>query len=101
RGADRIVGVAAAGLGRDRMIHRRKRQIRPAHRPLLLLQRLKGVRGMKLVQDVAGDIEQIATICALADKMAIPNLCKKRFWHGPSWSPVLANASWHSHAAAA
>ena len=44
--------VVAAGLGRDGMILHRERQIGPAHRPLLLLQLLEGMRRVQLVQHV-------------------------------------------------
>jgi hypothetical protein len=43
---------------------------------------------MQLVQDVAVNIQQIATVGALADEMIVPDFCKKRLWHDPSWSPA-------------
>ena len=51
-----------------------------AHRPMLLLQRFKGMRGVQFVQDMAVDIDEVAAIDAARDQMRIPDLVKQG-WH--------------------
>jgi hypothetical protein len=54
------------------MILHRKGQVGAAHRPALLLQLREGVMRVQLVQHMAVDIDEIATIGALRDAMKVP-----------------------------
>ena len=78
---DGLVCVVAAGLGRDGVVLHREGQVGPAHRPLLLLQLLEGVRRVQLVQHVPVDIDELAAIGALRDQMGIPDLVEQGVGH--------------------
>ena len=79
--ARRVGGVVAAGLGGDGVVLHREGEVRPAHRPMLLLQLLEGVRRVQLVQHVAVDIDELAAVGAARDQMGIPDLVEQGFGH--------------------
>ena len=74
--AGRIGVVVAAGLGGDRVVLHREGQVGPAHRPVLLLQLLEGVRRVQLMQHVAVDVDQVAAVGAPARRGANPRSCR-------------------------
>ena len=80
---DGLVVVVAAGLGGDGVVLHREGEVRPPHRPLLLLQLLEGVRRVQLVQHVAVDVDQLAAVGAARDEMGVPDLVEQGFGHGP------------------
>jgi hypothetical protein len=81
-GAVRIGLVVAARLGGDGVVLHREGEVGAAHRAVLLLQRLKGVRGVQLVQHVAVDIDQLAAVDALGHQVGVPDFLEQGFGHG-------------------
>ncbi len=88
----RIGVVAAAGLGRNRMILHREGEIGPVHGALLLCQLGEGVMGMQFVQHVTVDIDELAAVGALADAVEVPDLVEQSARHGVPTR--LGRASW-------
>ena len=99
--ARRIGVVVAAGLGGDGVIHRRKRQIGPAHRPMLLLKLLESMRRVQFVQHMTVDVDQLAAVGALRATRWSSQILSNRvcgmngaFGGAPSfWSPARSKAS--------
>ncbi len=81
RRAGRIGIVVAAGFCGDGVVLHRKSQVRPAHRPLLLLKLLERVRRVQLVQHVAVDIDEVAAIGALRHQMGVPDFVEQSAGH--------------------
>ncbi len=81
RRAFRIGGVVAAGLARDGVVLRRKGEIGPPHRPLLLVELRQGVRRMEIMQDVAIDIDEVAPVCSPRHQVGSPDLVEQGFGH--------------------
>ena len=52
-----------------------------AHRALLLLELLEGVRRVQLMQHMAVDIDEIAAVDALRDEMGVPDLVEQGAGH--------------------
>ena len=80
RRARRIGAVVAAGPGGDGVILHREGEIRPAHRPLLLLQLLEGVGRVQLVQHVPVDIDRDRGRRRAAPPDARPRSCRTGSW---------------------
>ena len=77
-----VGAVVAARLGGDGVILHREGEVRPAHRPLLLLQLLEGVGRVQLVQHVPVDVDQIAAVGAARHQMRVPDLVEQGGGHG-------------------
>ena len=84
--ARRIGVVVPSRFRRDGMIHRRKRQIGPPHRPMLLLKLFERVRRMQFVQHMPVDVEQLAAVGAGANQMTVPDFLEKSGLFAPPWS---------------
>ncbi len=84
KGRARRVGiVVAAGLGGDGVVLHGEGEVRPPHRPLLLLQLFERMGRVQLVQHVAVDIDELAAVRAPRDEMGVPDLVEQGFGHGP------------------
>ena len=81
RRAGRIGVVAAARLGRNRMILHREGEIGPMHGTLLPLQLGEGVMGVQFVQHVTVDVDELPPVGALRDAVAIPDFVEQRARH--------------------
>jgi hypothetical protein len=82
KGSTRRIGVVvAAGLGRDRVVLHREREIGTPHRAALLVQLLEGVRRVQLVQYVPVDIDELAPIRARRHQVGVPNLVEQGLGH--------------------
>ena len=78
---DGIGVVVAAGLGGDGVVLHGEGQVRPPHRPVLLLQLLEGVRRVQFVQHVPVDIDEIAAVGAPRHQMRVPDFVEQRRGH--------------------
>jgi hypothetical protein len=63
------------------MVLHGKRQIGPMYLTVLLLQLRKRMVGVQLVQDMAVDVNEIASVGALSDQMKVPNLIEQSARH--------------------
>jgi hypothetical protein len=80
--ARRIGGVVATWPGGDGVILHGEGEVGPAHRPLLLVELLEGVGRVQLVQHVAVDIDEVASVGAPRDQMRVPDLVEQGLSHG-------------------
>ena len=62
-----------AGLGRDVVVHRRDRQVGPAHLPSGEAQPLEGLRARHLVDEMEVDVEQRRLAGPLVDDVRVPD----------------------------
>ena len=98
---DGLVVVVAAGLGGDGVVLHREGEVGPAHRAVLLLELLEGMRRVQLMQHVAVDIDQLAAVDAPRHQMGVPDFFEQGLGHDrrpeqrsflPSWARARGNA---------
>jgi hypothetical protein len=77
-----VGGVVAAGFCGNGMILHRESQIGPVHCSLLALQLRESMVRVQLMQHVAVDIDQIASVTALSDAMKVPDFVEQGARHG-------------------
>src|SRR5581483_4299507 len=70
--------------GRDVVVHRRERQLRPAHRAPGEAQRLERLRRGDLVDEVQVDVEEVGQALGRAHHMCVPDLLEERAAHAPT-----------------
>ena len=80
-GARGIGVIGAPRSGCDGMILHGEGKIRPPHAAVLFVQLLESVGRVQLVQNVAIDIDEVATIAALGHEVGIPDFVEEGLRH--------------------